>query len=137
MSLMLEIVLPKNQIAKIARKYEMKELLIFGSASRGELNPNSDIDLLVEFLPQAEITPFRHSAAERELSALLGRRVDLVSKRALRTGASRRDLVTGTPCFRSVTRCRTGLGRWCSGWRIWPVLADVPDTCNILRLPSL
>lgn len=56
-----------------------------GSAARGELCPDSDIDLLVEFLPEAQVDLVEHAAAEREFSALFGRKVDLVSKRALRS----------------------------------------------------
>jgi uncharacterized protein len=78
------IVLPDAEIADICRRYEVRELSIFGSVLRGEIGPKSDIDLLVDFLPDAEISLFRHAAAQRELSELLGRKVDLVSKRALR-----------------------------------------------------
>jgi predicted nucleotidyltransferase len=78
------IVLPDAEIADICRRYEVRELSIFGSVLRGEIGPKSDIDLLVDFLPGAEISLFRHAAAQRELSELLGRKVDLVSKRALR-----------------------------------------------------
>lgn len=78
------IVLPDSQIAEICRRYQIRELSIFGSVLRGEIGPKSDIDLLVDFLPNSEVTLFRHAAAERELSELLGRKVDLVSKRALR-----------------------------------------------------
>jgi predicted nucleotidyltransferase len=74
-----------DEIAEICRKYGMKELAVFGSAARGELSPESDVDLLVEFLPDANISLLGHLAAERELSQLLGRKVDLVSKRALRS----------------------------------------------------
>jgi uncharacterized protein len=48
------------------------------------MRPDSDVDLLVEFLPGAQISLIRHFAAERELTTLLGWKVDLVSKRALR-----------------------------------------------------
>ena len=58
---------------------------MFGSAARGDARPGSDIDLLVEFLPQARVSLLGHSAMERELSALLACKVDLVSKRALRS----------------------------------------------------
>jgi len=50
------------------------------------MRPDSDIDLLVEFLPEANVSLL---AAERELTALLGHKVDLVSKRALREQLSR------------------------------------------------
>ncbi len=77
--------LPEAEIAELCRRYQVKELAVFGSAARGELRPESDIDLLVEFLPEAEVDLLQHFAAERELSELLGRKVDLVSKRALRS----------------------------------------------------
>lgn len=77
--------LPEAGIREICRRYQVKELAVFGSAARGELRADSDIDLLVEFLPDAQVSLLQHLAAERELSELLGRRVDLVSKRALRT----------------------------------------------------
>lgn len=79
------ITLSEMELAEICRRYAVKELALFGSAARGELRPDSDIDLLVEFQPGAKGGLLRHIAAERELSALLGRKVDLVSKRALRS----------------------------------------------------
>jgi hypothetical protein len=78
------VVVPQPEIAEICRRYDIKELAVFGSAARGEMRPDSDIDLLVDFLPEARVSLLRHAAAERELTALLGRKVDLVSKRALK-----------------------------------------------------
>ena len=78
------VVVPQPEIAEICRRYDVKELAVFGSAARGEMRPDSDIDLLVDFLPEARVSLLRHAAAERELTALLGRKVDLVSKRALK-----------------------------------------------------
>ena len=78
------VVVPQPEIAEICRRYDVKELAVFGSAARGEMRPDSDIDLLVDFLPEARVSLLRHAAAERELAALLGRKVDLVSKRALK-----------------------------------------------------
>ena len=57
---------------------------MFGSAARGEMRPDSDVDLLVEFLPEAEIGLLEHPVLMLDLSELLGRRVDLVSKRGLK-----------------------------------------------------
>jgi predicted nucleotidyltransferase len=76
--------LPESALAEICGRYEIKELMLFGSAVRGEMRPDSDIDLLVEFLPESTIDLLDHIAAERELTQLLGRKVDLVSKRGLR-----------------------------------------------------
>ena len=75
--------LPVAELSKICRRHQVKELCVFGSAAQGEVRPDSDIDLLVEFLPQAERGLLRLAAIQREFSALLGRKVDLVSKRGL------------------------------------------------------
>jgi predicted nucleotidyltransferase len=73
-----------DQLAELCRRYQIRELSLFGSAVRGELRPDSDIDVLVEFMPDSDVSLLTHLAAERELGALLGRKVDLVSKRAIR-----------------------------------------------------
>ncbi len=85
MTVALGVELPETAIAEICRRYQIKELAVFGSAARGELRPDSDIDFLVEFLPEAGVDLLEHFAAERELSQVLGRKVELVSKRALRS----------------------------------------------------
>jgi predicted nucleotidyltransferase len=76
--------LPEWQIAEICRRHHVKELAVFGSAARGELRPDSDIDMLVDFLPDARPGLLGLSAMMRELSALLGRRVDLAVKPGLK-----------------------------------------------------
>jgi predicted nucleotidyltransferase len=59
--------------------YGVKRLTLFGSAARGEFDPQtSDFDFLVEFLPETR-TGLRFFAFEEDLAALLGRRVDLMS----------------------------------------------------------
>lgn len=78
------ISIPDERLAEFCRRHQIQELSLFGSAVRGELRPDSDIDVLVEFLPGANVGLLAHLAAERELGSLLGRKVDLVSKRAIR-----------------------------------------------------
>jgi predicted nucleotidyltransferase len=56
---------------------------LFGSALRDDFGPNSDIDLLVTFSLQAQWSLFDHMAMEEELTEMLGRKVDLVSRRGL------------------------------------------------------
>ena len=46
------IELPETEIAGICRRHQVRELSLFGSAARGEMRPDSDIDLLVDFLPE-------------------------------------------------------------------------------------
>ena len=62
----------------------MRELSVFGSAAHDSMRPESDIDLLVDFLPNAEPGLLDHAGLMLDLSALFGRRVDLVSKNGLK-----------------------------------------------------
>jgi uncharacterized protein len=78
------IALPMKEIESICRRYQVRELAVFGSVARGEMKADSDIDLLVEFQPEARMGLFEFSAMERELGELLDRKVDLVSKRGLK-----------------------------------------------------
>jgi len=71
-------------LADLCRRYRVQELSIFGSAARGEMRPDSDIDMLVEFLPDAEIDLVDYAGMMLDLSHLLGRKVDLVSKNGLK-----------------------------------------------------
>jgi hypothetical protein len=78
------VAVEENKLAELCRRYQVRELAVFGSAARGEMRPDSDVDLLVEFLPEAEIGLLEHAGLMLDLSELLGRRVDLVSKRGLK-----------------------------------------------------
>ena len=72
-------------LADLCRGYHVRELALFGSAARGESRADSDIDLLVEFLPEAHIGLMDYAGLMLDLSKLLGRKVDWF----LRTGSSR------------------------------------------------
>src|SRR5438270_5382461 len=48
-------------LAELCRRYQVRELSVFGSAARGEMRPDSDIDLLVEFQPDAGIDLVDHA----------------------------------------------------------------------------
>lgn len=73
-----------DMIRELCEKYSVRELSLFGSALRDDFNPASDIDLLVEFLPDAWITFPKLLHLEREFATMLGRKVDLVPKKGLR-----------------------------------------------------
>jgi uncharacterized protein len=76
--------LPEAQIAEICRQHQVKELSLFGSTARGEMRPDSDIDFLVDFLPGARPGLLGVAAMIRELTTVLGRRVDIAVKPALK-----------------------------------------------------
>ena len=72
----------KQHRQELERKFKVKELGIFGSYVRGEQKKRSDIDILVEF--QEPIGLFKFMDLEEYLAELLGVKVDLVSKKALK-----------------------------------------------------
>jgi hypothetical protein len=74
----------QNALAAICARYGVTELSVFGSAARGELRDDSDIDLLAEFDEGRSVTLFTLIDLQTELAALLGRAVDLVPKRGLK-----------------------------------------------------
>ncbi len=67
---------------ELKEKYGVKEIGIFGSYVRGEAKEDSDVDILVEF--EKPIGIFKFLELEEYLSILIGRKVDLVSKKALK-----------------------------------------------------
>src|SRR5262245_15045231 len=77
------IEVPTDRIREISRRYQVRELSIFGSAARGGMKDESDVDVLVEFLPEAN-TGWDFFELENELTNVLGRRVDLGTKRSLK-----------------------------------------------------
>ncbi|MFH1137951.1 MAG: nucleotidyltransferase family protein [Pseudomonadota bacterium] len=62
---------------------EGPELSLFGSALREDFRPDSDIDLLVSFAPDSAWSLLDHARMEQELSDILVRKVDLVTRRAV------------------------------------------------------
>ena len=76
--------LSTTALDNLCRKYQVRELALFGSAARGESNVDSDLDFLVEFEPQARVGFLTLSGLSRELSSLLHRPVDLVPKAGLK-----------------------------------------------------
>jgi len=67
---------------EIRQKYRVKEIGIFGSFVKGKQRKRSDIDILVEF--DEPVTLFEFMDLEEFLGKILGTRVDLVSKGALK-----------------------------------------------------
>ena len=71
-------------LTDFCKLHQVRELLLFGSAARGELRPDSDLDILVAFEPEARIGFITLGRMARELSELFGRPVDLVPKDGLK-----------------------------------------------------
>lgn len=69
--------LPLEEIRRYCETQPIERLSLFGSALRYELSEDSDIDLLVEYLPTARIGYFELAQQEIDLSELIGNKVDL------------------------------------------------------------
>lgn len=78
-----QVVIPEAEIAEFCRRWEVTELALFGSALRGDFRPDSNVDVLISFDPGARRGLFDLVRMEDELDAILGRKVDLVSRRAV------------------------------------------------------
>ncbi|MBN2020156.1 MAG: nucleotidyltransferase family protein [Sedimentisphaerales bacterium] len=78
----------EQEITDCCRRWKVQRLAVFGSAAADKLRPDSDIDLLVTFLPDAEWSMFDHYRMEEELTHLFGREVDLVSIKAAQENAN-------------------------------------------------
>jgi len=73
----------KEQIADFCRRWHISEFALFGSVLRDDFAPDSDLDILVTFAPGADWSLLDHLRMEQELADLLGRKIDLLSKRAV------------------------------------------------------
>ena len=70
-------------VRPVCERHPVARLEVFGSQARGSARAGSDVDLLVEFLPDANPGLFEMGALQDELEQQLGCRVDLLSRRAV------------------------------------------------------
>ncbi|MCK9502480.1 MAG: nucleotidyltransferase family protein [Lascolabacillus sp.] len=80
----------RENFPRLQREYAVRSLGLFGSYVRGEQKKSSDLDILVDFVEVPGM--FRFLDLERELARLLGIRVDLVQKDALKPAIGKRIL---------------------------------------------
>jgi predicted nucleotidyltransferase len=77
------IELPKAAIEDFCRRWQITEFALFGSVLREDFSPDSDIDVLVRFAPDARHSLFDLARMQDELRVLFGREVDLVERAAI------------------------------------------------------
>jgi predicted nucleotidyltransferase len=78
-----QLPIPHDRIRVFCQRHRIRRLALFGSALREEFGPDSDVDILVDFEEGAEPGLFELVGMQDELSALLGRQVDLVERKAV------------------------------------------------------
>jgi predicted nucleotidyltransferase len=80
------IPIPQEALREFCEHWGISELALFGSVLRDDFGPESDVDVLVTFNLTAAPTLLDLGHMERDLTALVGRRVDLVSRRGIERG---------------------------------------------------
>lgn len=76
----MNIEVPQERIEAFCRKWKIRELALFGSVLRDDFRPDSDVDVMVIFEPDARHTLFDRAEMIEELKEIFGRDVDLVRK---------------------------------------------------------
>ena len=82
----------KQHKKELKEKFGVREIGMFGSYIRGDQKEDSNIDIVVEFQPDAEMDLIKFVELEEYLSDLLGTKVDLVMKSALKPRIGKRVL---------------------------------------------
>jgi predicted nucleotidyltransferase len=91
----LQIELPMDAIRGYCARWKITEFALFGSVLRDDFGPDSDVDVLVTFAPDAHWSLFDIVRMQDELSGIVGRDVDLVERKALQESRNylRRDAI--------------------------------------------
>jgi len=83
-----QIDLAPEVIQRFCQKWQITEFSLFGSVLRDDFRPDSDIDVLVTFAPNAPWTLIDLVNMEYELADLTGRDIDLIEKRVIEKSAN-------------------------------------------------
>jgi uncharacterized protein len=89
----LPIAPPKKRLEAFCRRWKVRELSLFGSILTSDFRPDSDVDVLLSFSPDAPWSLFDMPALTDELKLLFGRDVDVMEKEALRNPFRRRHIL--------------------------------------------
>lgn len=88
-----DLIVSRKALCDLAKRFHVKKLALFGLATRGELRPDSDIDLLVEFEPGEAPSLWKSPELQAEFSRLFGGRpVDIVPPEVLRNPYRRKTI---------------------------------------------
>ncbi len=87
---------PAILIKEFCSRWHVRRLSVFGSALRDDFGPDSDVDLLVDFEPDAPVSLWEWGQMLEELRAIFGREVDLIERSAIRNPLRRRYILSAT-----------------------------------------
>ena len=87
----------RDEVQRIAAKHGARNIRVFGSVARGEIKAESDVDLLVTFSKPTSL--LKMVGLERELSATIGRKVDLLTTKSVSPYLRNRILKESRPIY--------------------------------------
>lgn len=96
------LAIERSRVRRFCRSWKIIELAFFGSVLGPNFMDDSDVDVLVAFAPDAEWSLIDHAAMKEELELILGRKVDLVSRRAIEASSNwirRQDILTSAQLY--------------------------------------
>jgi uncharacterized protein len=79
-----KIAIPHKPLRRFCAQYRIRRLALFGSVLQYDFSPESDIDILVLFEPDARVSFLTLGRMQRELSTMFNRQVDLVPQEGLK-----------------------------------------------------
>ena len=85
--------IPRKKIAEFSRRWKVVEFSLFGSALRADFRPDSDVDVLVTFSKEAEISLFDLVQMKLDLEKIFHRPVDIIEKDALENPFRKREIL--------------------------------------------
>lgn len=88
-----QLEVPEDAIATFCKKWQITEFALFGSILRDDFRPDSDVDVLVNFVVDAKWSLFDIVRMKEELKTLFGREVDLVERDCLRNPFRRYEIL--------------------------------------------
>jgi uncharacterized protein len=81
------IAIPSQALAEFCQRNHIRHLGLFGSVLRDDFGPDSDVDVLVEFDSDFDVSLFTLVHAQDELAGILGRTVDMGIRHSLKPRA--------------------------------------------------
>jgi uncharacterized protein len=85
--------IPRKKISEFCRRWGVVEFSLFGSALRDDFRPDSDVDVLVTFSREAQISLFDLVQMKLDLEEIFHRSVDIIEKDALENPFRKREIL--------------------------------------------
>jgi len=89
----LPLAIDYERLAELCRRWRIAQLSLFGSVLRPDFRPDSDVDVLLTFSPDARWTLLDITRLQDELALILGRTVDVVGEKSQKNPFRRREIL--------------------------------------------